>query len=606
MKYPPLIYILPILLLWTLPSAAETKENPLLSIVGKPYNEYHDAYMNYSHRLSLGDSVYRDRLIAQVAEAAAADGTDTWQMELHLFKLRVRFYNSRRGGHIPTYYTAEEYASDLCEIAREAGKKGLECIRLYCLLDAGNVYRVFAQNYERAFATFLELAEGMENVSIHQFPPRAFAYNHIATLFYSFGEYNEALMYYRKALVNPEEDDRYYKAYYMSLYSLGLCYSRGTTPDYNRSDSCFLRLKELVAESSVNYPVWTGLAEARIGYNHLMRGNLDTALDWLLPGVEKIERENDQATRSGIAVNIASIYLKKNDPTTARKWIDNALNYHARAGLPEKDSRLYEVMARYYAYTSPKKATLYLDSTLMAAKHETNARSGLVLRRVEQQLRVADNRLYEQQMDMEQAKSSFYKYTAISIAAILVVIVALLGLTLIYYRRTRNAYRELVLQSQRWAGVAAPDNEPAPDEIEEPAPEEAEEPAPLLDDEPTPALEESDRLIMETIEKNMLEKQLYKHNDLNLDVLAVETGLNRYYISNTLNRCTGKNINTYINEYRIKEAIRIMSDPGYRTLTLDAIADEAGFNDRQNFHRVFKKKTGLSPGVFRKNMDESA
>ncbi|MDL2305945.1 helix-turn-helix domain-containing protein, partial [Bacteroides sp. OttesenSCG-928-D19] len=73
-----------------------------------------------------------------------------------------------------------------------------------------------------------------------------------------------------------------------------------------------------------------------------------------------------------------------------------------------------------------------------------------------------------------------------------------------------------------------------------------------------------------------------------------------------LNRCTGKNINTYINEYRIKEAIRIMSDPGYRTLTLDAIADEAGFNDRQNFHRVFKKKTGLSPGVFRKNMDESA
>lgn len=580
MKYRYLIYLLSFLTLSAFTLEAVPEKNPLLSVVGKPYSEYHDVYMDFSHRLSLGDSIYRDRLIEQVAEAAAADGTDTWQMEHQLFTLRVRFYNSRKGSHTPTYYTSEEYASDLYNLAGEAGKKGHKYIRLHTLLEAANIYSIFAQDYERAFALFLELAEGLENVNIREFPPRAFAYNHIAALYYTFAEYDEAMMYYRKALEYADvEEDRYYKSYYMALYSLGLCYSKGTNPDYNRSDSCFMQLNEMVAHSSLNYFVWGGLAESRIGYNHYLRGDLDTALKWLIPAIGKIERANDQGTRSGIAVNIANIYLKKNNPVAARKWIDDALLYHSRAQLPEKDSRLYEVMARYYAYTDQGKATLYLDSTVMAAKCETDTRSGLVLRRVEQQLRVADNRLHEQEMHMEQARSSVYKQVAFSIAAVLVIIVGLLALTLVYYRRTRNAYRELVIKNQRWAGVSVP--------------EEATVPVP----------EESDRLIMETIEQAMLSKQLYKHNDLTLDVLATETGLNRYYISTALNRCTGKNISSYVNEYRIKEAIRIMSEPGYKNLTLDAIAEEAGFNDRQNFHRVFKKKTGLSPGSFRKNIN---
>lgn len=119
-----------------------------------------------------------------------------------------------------------------------------------------------------------------------------------------------------------------------------------------------------------------------------------------------------------------------------------------------------------------------------------------------------------------------------------------------------------------------------------------------------PAIDTHDAITMAEVEKAMTERKVYKRTDLTLDTLAQETGFNRYYLSNALNRCTGKNFNSYVNEFRVKEAIRIMSEPGGDDLTVDAIAFEVGFNDRQSLYRVFKKITGISPKDFRKNKSE--
>ena len=70
-----------------------------------------------------------------------------------------------------------------------------------------------------------------------------------------------------------------------------------------------------------------------------------------------------------------------------------------------------------------------------------------------------------------------------------------------------------------------------------------------------------------------------------------------------LNRHTGNNVNAYINEFRVKEVVRILSEPANDHCTMDEIAFEAGFNDRQSLYRVFKKIIGLSPGAFRRNRD---
>lgn len=45
-----------------------------------------------------------------------------------------------------------------------------------------------------------------------------------------------------------------------------------------------------------------------------------------------------------------------------------------------------------------------------------------------------------------------------------------------------------------------------------------------------------------------------------------------------------------------------MSDPDNAEFTVDAVAFDAGFNDRKNFYKVFKLVTGLSPTKFRRNL----
>ncbi|MDL2266055.1 AraC family transcriptional regulator, partial [Parabacteroides sp. OttesenSCG-928-G21] len=110
---------------------------------------------------------------------------------------------------------------------------------------------------------------------------------------------------------------------------------------------------------------------------------------------------------------------------------------------------------------------------------------------------------------------------------------------------------------------------------------------------------------LQRIEKLMREEKAYVDSELTIDLVARKLHENRYYVSHAINKCLLKNFNTYVNEYRIKEAIRLMSDAQAEKLSINEIAYDSGFNDRKNFYRVFKKNTGLSPSVFRNNLQQT-
>ena len=103
---------------------------------------------------------------------------------------------------------------------------------------------------------------------------------------------------------------------------------------------------------------------------------------------------------------------------------------------------------------------------------------------------------------------------------------------------------------------------------------------------------------MKEIELLMTEQKTYKDAALSLDLLAHKLGAKRNYISKAINCCTKKNFNTYINEYRVKEVIRLLSEKGSQKFSIEGIALRAGFKDRITFYRTFKKITGLSPTEF--------
>ncbi len=107
--------------------------------------------------------------------------------------------------------------------------------------------------------------------------------------------------------------------------------------------------------------------------------------------------------------------------------------------------------------------------------------------------------------------------------------------------------------------------------------------------------------LIERLRRQVEQDALFIRPDLTLGLMAHMLGTNRTYLSEAVNKVCGKNFNFYINEYRIREAVRIVSDPGYDSMTLDTVASEVGFNNRNSFYLSFRKITGVSPAEFRRN-----
>ncbi len=110
--------------------------------------------------------------------------------------------------------------------------------------------------------------------------------------------------------------------------------------------------------------------------------------------------------------------------------------------------------------------------------------------------------------------------------------------------------------------------------------------------------------LFELLEQRMKDEKLYHTKDLSQDQLAELMETNRTYLSQAISDHAGKNFRQYINDFRIKEAMQMLFDPGSsKKFSIDAIAQEVGFNSISAFNTAFKQITGVTPSYFRGQAD---
>ncbi|KQS73026.1 AraC family transcriptional regulator [Rhizobium sp. Leaf371] len=107
---------------------------------------------------------------------------------------------------------------------------------------------------------------------------------------------------------------------------------------------------------------------------------------------------------------------------------------------------------------------------------------------------------------------------------------------------------------------------------------------------------------MDAIER-LQTKRVYRDVDLNLDRLARKAGIPARQISAAINRATGKNVSQYVNEQRIAEACRLLTETG-RSVT--EIMFDVGFQTKSNFNREFKRVTEMTPLQWREKASSNA
>jgi ABC-type antimicrobial peptide transport system permease subunit/AraC-like DNA-binding protein len=101
--------------------------------------------------------------------------------------------------------------------------------------------------------------------------------------------------------------------------------------------------------------------------------------------------------------------------------------------------------------------------------------------------------------------------------------------------------------------------------------------------------------------KNEMEtNQFHLDAELSLSTLAEKLGIHPHELSRIINVALKKNLNDFINEYRVAEVARKMQDPAYDRMTLIGIAYGSGFNSKSTFNRAFREMTGKSPAEYKK------
>ncbi|MDR0789163.1 MAG: helix-turn-helix domain-containing protein [Bacteroidales bacterium] len=188
--------------------------------------------------------------------------------------------------------------------------------------------------------------------------------------------------------------------------------------------------------------------------------------------------------------------------------------------------------------------------------------------------------IFYQQGQYEEACEQFMKAVALSndakqrqiyITLVIFFLLDAVGLFLFLYLEKQRAFKKLVDKNMQWAkqNEIEPSNEAEKQAI-----------AQMI------ALFETDKV--------------YRRKELTANDLATMLNINKNLITKLTNTYFHKTLPALLNEYRIKEAVNLLTDQKTSNYKMEAISDICGFNTRQVFHAAFKKETGLTPNDFRK------
>lgn len=124
-------------------------------------------------------------------------------------------------------------------------------------------------------------------------------------------------------------------------------------------------------------------------------------------------------------------------------------------------------------------------------------------------------------------------------------------------------------------------------------------------DEPLEVMEESEEVglgsekisIIESILASWCDKGGYRDSTVNMPMLSVKLGIPRNELSMYFENCLKSSFRIWLSDIRFKEAQRMLLEEC--RYSNDTISSECGFSSHAHLYKIFKAKTGFTPGQWR-------
>lgn len=124
-------------------------------------------------------------------------------------------------------------------------------------------------------------------------------------------------------------------------------------------------------------------------------------------------------------------------------------------------------------------------------------------------------------------------------------------------------------------------------------------------DEPLEVMEESEEVglgsekisIIESMLASWCDKGGYRDSTVNMPMLSVKLGIPRNELSMYFENCLKSSFRIWLSDIRFKEAQRMLLEECW--YSNDTISSECGFSSHAHLYKIFKAKTGFTPGQWR-------
>ncbi len=445
------------------------------------------------------------------------------------------------------YVEALKYYTTAVEQAQLSGNRK---VYAECISNIGMVYAAF-RDYERAIFYF----EKANQQALHD------NYEHLVSLtainlmaaYCSKGDPDHAENYLHmleQHHIAQAEQQEYYLTFNRGLIASG-------RRQYRQAVDCFDR-SIAMAGKSASPSLWYEMGNAYAGW-----GKVDSARVCYSRAVEIAQQSNNYEETSQAYKALSEIYKQCNLPDSAIKYQTQYINL--------QDS-LFNINKFNLA-----KAELFDYENNLIDRHIHSLHGWIWL-----------------------------------LVGIVIVVVAILVVIFRLYRQLQAAQRllvrknqELIAQNERSkqlrADYLSTMREAATQLTEPETNTTAQEPeGDLGESNELPLSQEQRALLAEQITQVMDNADAIIDPDFNLNRLSKLVNSNTKYVSVIINDTFQKNFKTLLNESRIREVCRRLSDDEhYGQLTIAAIANGVGYNSMNNFITAFKRITGMTPSKYR-------
>ncbi len=463
----------------------------------------------------------------------------------------------------------------------------------------------YAALYEKA----LEYSQKSNELflAINDMTGLAKTFNNMGIIYEISGKNDIALEYYNKSLeiwhriIEDSPDDPVVKSSIAYLYNnIGIVYSNIGEKERGKD---FYHKSYTIAEK-YNDKKCMSLAILNLGNAQYLEGDYKNALENLSRSLKLSEALDDKQGIANSMGSISDVYLKLKNYEKVRYYLKLVLAIAKEIKANELIKNVYRGL--YFlnketgnADTALKYQSLYYqlnDSiySLESKNRIAELQNKYIFEKKEQEIKLLET---EQELKDTQLRNSRI-WLLILIGGI---VVSLFFLGLIYFQMLQKKYanKELVrknleiVKSEEYIRECLKSEQEKKHVIEKQIKVDKYSASTLTEEQK----ESLKILITETMDN----EKPYLDSSFTIDVLSKHLDISRTYISQVINEVFKMNFNNFINEYRIKEARRVLTDEANKNLTIETIALSIGFGSKSSFNSAFKKYTGITPSFYMKS-----